>query len=223
MLYEVEVCVRGLEATRALFDAIAGLIGYRRHRGDDVFLQYEPFDGGSPRIAFRQSERSGSVASLTLSVESREAVEHAAAALRQAGAQVDGPNLRSDEGEERYALRFSDPDGNRFQIVEEPASRTPRVARIWRSRVRSGMLRAYRRYVGTTGLADYRDTPGNLGAWILGAQRDDYDDVLTLSFWESRDAIVRFAGEPISRAQYYPQDDRYLLDFPKEVEHFDIG
>jgi heme-degrading monooxygenase HmoA/catechol 2,3-dioxygenase-like lactoylglutathione lyase family enzyme len=224
MLYQVEMRVRRLEATRTFFDAIASLVGFQRRYGDDLFLRYEPVDCGYPRIAFRRSDEPGNASSLILSVESRAAVEQAAAALREAGTDVEGPDLRSYDGSERYALAFSDPDGNRFEIVAEPvASRTPRIARIWRSRVRPGMLRAYRRYIGTTGLADYRDTPGNLGAWILGAQRDGYDDVLTLSFWESRDAIVRFAGEPISRAQYYAEDEKYLLDFPKEVEHFDLN
>ncbi|HZY98755.1 MAG TPA: hypothetical protein VFE36_04210, partial [Candidatus Baltobacteraceae bacterium] len=79
-----------------------------------------------------------------------------------------------------------------------------------------------RRYIGATGIPDYRSTEGNLGAWILSAPRDHHDDVITLSFWDSRDAIARFAGEPVERAQYYPEDENYLLDFPKEVEHFTI-
>jgi len=36
---------------------------------------------------------------------------------------------------------------------------------------------------------------------------------VTLSFWESRDAIVAFAGTDIEAAKYYPEDEKYLLEF----------
>lgn len=224
MLHHVDVHVRRLEPVQALFDALGETIGYRRRVRDDDFVGYETSSGGRPRIGFILDEQAGGSMRLAFSVATRELVDQAGEILRaNAAAALEGPSLNPEYGDDYYAVFFEDPDGNKYEILVDPAvAPAPRVARIWRSRVRPGKIRAYRRYIGTTGIPDYRSTDGNLGAWILSRPHEDHDDVLTLSFWESRDAIVRFAGEPVERAQYYPEDENYLLDFPKEVEHFNI-
>lgn len=224
MLHHVDVHVRRLDPVRTLFDALSETIRYRCRVRDDDFVGYEPMAGGRPRVGFLRDEEAGGSMRLAFSVESRELVDHAGELVRaNAAAAIEGPALHPEYGDDYYAVFFEDPDGNKYEILADPAIvPAPRVARIWRGRVRSGKIRAYRRYIGATGIPDYRSTEGNLGAWILSAPRDDHDDVITLSFWDSRDAIVRFAGEPVERAQYYPEDENYLLDFPKEVEHFDI-
>ncbi len=96
------------------------------------------------------------------------------------------------------------------------------IARIWRGRVRPGMLAEYRRYIAQTGLRDYQETPGNLGAYMFTRELPDHGEVMTLSLWDSYGAIARFAGTPVDRARYYPEDERFLLDFPERVEHFDV-
>jgi predicted lactoylglutathione lyase/heme-degrading monooxygenase HmoA len=225
MLHHVDVHVRDLAAAKELFDALADSIGYRRRSADDEFIGYEPVDGGRPRFGLLRDENAGGSMRLAFAVGRRAQVDAAAGFAREHGATaIEGPGLHPEYGDDYYAVFFEDADGNKYEIIADPvAARTPRIARIWRSRVRPGQIRAYRRYIGATGIVDYRSTAGNCGAWILSAQHaDDYDDVITLSFWDSRDAIVRFAGEPIERAQYYPEDEKYLLDFPKEVEHFNI-
>jgi len=75
--------------------------------------------------------------------------------------------------------------------------------------------------VRDTGLADYRATPGNLGALIAVRDLDDdRAEVITLSWWSSMDALRGVAGDDVERAAYYPQDDRYLLTKPEKVQHF---
>jgi heme-degrading monooxygenase HmoA len=96
------------------------------------------------------------------------------------------------------------------------------IARIWRGRVRSGMLEEYRAYIAQTGLLDYRATSGNRGAYMFTQERDGYGEVITLSLWDDRQSIAAFAGEDITRARYYPEDTRFLLDFPVRVEHYDV-
>ena len=39
----------------------------------------------------------------------------------------------------------------------------------------------------------------------------------TLSFWESREAVKAFAGDPIEKALYFPEDEKYLLEFESTV------
>ncbi|HUG86823.1 MAG TPA: hypothetical protein VMM13_19795 [Euzebya sp.] len=45
-------------------------------------------------------------------------------------------------------------------------------------------------------------------------------EVITLSFWESEEAIKDFAGEDISRGVFYPEDDRFLIRPSETVEHY---
>lgn len=224
MLHHVDIHVRELAPVKALFDAIAETIRYHRLHDEPDFLSYEPADGGRPRIGFLPGAQSGGTMRLAFAVDSRERVDDAARLAVANGAGVmEGPSLNPEYGDDYYACFFDDPDGNKYEIVADPqAARIPRIARIWRSRVRPGMLRSYRRYIGNTGMNDYRKTPGNCGAWMLSATHEEHDDIITLSFWDSRPSVVRFAGEPIERAQYYPDDKKYLLDFPEKVEHFDI-
>lgn len=46
------------------------------------------------------------------------------------------------------------------------------------------------------------------GAWVLRRMDGDTAHFLTLSFWESRDAIVAFAGADIEVAKYYAEDEK---------------
>ncbi len=96
------------------------------------------------------------------------------------------------------------------------------IARVWRGRVHSGMLDEYRAYIGQTGLTDYRATPGNQGAWMFTRECDGYGEVITVSLWDREESIAPFAGEDLTKARYYPEDERFLLDFPERVEHYDV-
>ena len=74
------------------------------------------------------------------------------------------------------------------------------IARTWRGWTRAEDADAYVGYLLETGLRAYRETPGNRGAHLL--RRDDGDRVefVTLSFWDSLEAVKRFAGEEVGRA-----------------------
>jgi len=96
------------------------------------------------------------------------------------------------------------------------------IARVWRGATRAEDADAYVRYLERTGLKDYRDTPGNLGAYVLWRVVGDRAEFLTLSLWESRDAVRGFAGDDIDRAVFYPEDDRFLIDRDLTVAHFEV-
>jgi heme-degrading monooxygenase HmoA len=81
---------------------------------------------------------------------------------------------------------------------------------MWRGWVRTEDRDAYVTYIEETGMAEYRRTPGNRSAHLLTRDLDDgRTEIVTLSFWDSREVIHGFAGEDISRAVFYPEDDRY--------------
>ena len=96
------------------------------------------------------------------------------------------------------------------------------ILREWRGELRRELVGEYVAYMRDTGLADYRATPGNLGALIAVRDLDDERaEVITLSWWPSMDAIRGFAGDDVERAVYYPEDDRYLLTKPDRVQHYE--
>jgi heme-degrading monooxygenase HmoA len=96
------------------------------------------------------------------------------------------------------------------------------IARVWRGRIRASDLQAYATYIDSTGIVDYKSTPGNRGAYFLSHVDGDEAHVVTLSFWDSLASIRAFAGDDVTLARYYPRDREYLLDFPERVEHFEV-
>jgi len=95
---------------------------------------------------------------------------------------------------------------------------------MWRGWVSTDRAREYVDYISRTGLAAYRQTPGNRGAemWIrdLG---DGRSEMTTLSWWESLDDIRGFAGDNIDQAVFYPEDDDYLIDRETTVTHHEVA
>jgi heme-degrading monooxygenase HmoA len=96
------------------------------------------------------------------------------------------------------------------------------IARIWRGWTRREDADAYAEYVHQTGIKGYRATPGNRGAWVLRREDGARTLFVTLSFWDSRDAIHAFAGDDIEQAVFYAEDDRFLVEREWQVTHYDV-
>lgn len=97
------------------------------------------------------------------------------------------------------------------------------VVRMWRGVVRSKDRQAYVEYIERTGMREYRETPGNEEAWMLSRDLGDgRTEIVTLSRWESSEAIVGFAGDDIERAVFYPEDEEYLIERDLTVRHYRI-
>lgn len=123
MLHHIDVHVRDVAATAALLDAIGEFVGYHRLEspGDDDepgFVGFGTAEGGRPRIGLIPDESArGGTMRLAFSARSREEVDGAARAARDAGAlAIEGPALHEEYGD-YYAVFFEDRDGNRFEIA----------------------------------------------------------------------------------------------------------
>ena len=95
------------------------------------------------------------------------------------------------------------------------------IARRWHGRVPGSKAGEYLRLMNDVGLADYRSTEGNRGAWCLHRREGDVVHVETFTLWEDEDAIRRFAGDDLLKARYYDKDADFLLEFEPEVLHFE--
>ena len=96
------------------------------------------------------------------------------------------------------------------------------IARIWRGVTDEADAHAYLKVLHRTGLQEYRATPGNRGVVVLRRLADGKAEFVLLTFWESEAAIRSFAGDDISRAVFYPEDDHYLIERGEAVDHFEV-
>lgn len=98
------------------------------------------------------------------------------------------------------------------------------LARMWRGATSAADADAYLDYLRRTGLRGYAETPGNRGALVLRRVVGDRAEFVTLSFWESLDAVRGFStGEDVTRAVFYPADDRFLVARDRYAEHFEVA
>jgi heme-degrading monooxygenase HmoA len=96
------------------------------------------------------------------------------------------------------------------------------IARTWTGVVLRADADAYADYIRETGFAEYGQTAGNRGAWMLRRDDGDRTEFVTLSMWDSVDAIKAFAGDDIEAAVLYPEDERYLIDGESRVTHYEV-
>ena len=95
------------------------------------------------------------------------------------------------------------------------------IARFWTGAVRRADADGYADYIRETGFAEYGRTAGNRGAWMLRRDDGDRTEFITLSMWDSVEAIKAFAGEDIEAAVLYPEDERYLVG-ESSVTHYEV-
>ena len=95
------------------------------------------------------------------------------------------------------------------------------TARRWHGRVPADKADEYLLLMRQVGLADYRSTQGNRGAWCLHRREGAVVHVEMFTLWEDMDAIRRFAGDELTKAKYYDFDPDYLLELEPEVTHFE--
>jgi heme-degrading monooxygenase HmoA len=96
------------------------------------------------------------------------------------------------------------------------------IVRIWHGRTARERADAYARFLEERAIPDYRSVAGNLGVQILRRDDGDVTHFLTVTRWQSEDAIRAFAGDEVLRAKYYPEDRDFLLEFEPEVTHYDV-
>ena len=96
------------------------------------------------------------------------------------------------------------------------------IARLWRGVTRAKDHETYLDYLKRTGVPEILKTAGNLGIHLLHRVDGDQAEFLFISFWDSFEAIRRFAGADAETAVYYPEDRTYLLELTPKVIHYEM-
>ena len=96
------------------------------------------------------------------------------------------------------------------------------IARTWRGWTSAADADRYVDYLNETGVREYRETPGNRGVFVLRRTKDDRAEFLLVSLWDGMDAVRAFAGEDVSSAVFYPEDDAFLVERETHADHFEV-
>jgi len=96
------------------------------------------------------------------------------------------------------------------------------ICRIWHGRTSRENANAYANFLRERAIPDYQSIAGNLSVSILRRDEADVTHFLTVTKWESEEAIRDFAGADLLKAKYYAEDASYLLEYEPEVQHFVI-
>jgi len=96
----------------------------------------------------------------------------------------------------------------------------PTIARIWRGRVRRESADAYEAYNYEVGIRPLVEKA--LGVQALREDRGDEVLFMTISYWESIEAMAQFTGGDPSAIHHLPRDREFLIELPKSVQILEI-
>ena len=96
------------------------------------------------------------------------------------------------------------------------------IVRMWHGTVPTPKAGAYREFLKARAIPDYQSVEGNISVHILERSEGAITHFVTLTFWEDMESIKAFAGEDVSAAKYYPEDQDFLLEFEPKVVHYEL-
>jgi heme-degrading monooxygenase HmoA len=120
----------------------------------------------------------------------------------------------------RDAALTAQPDASASPDVRKKPKRM--VARIWHGRTLTAKADDYERYLQASGVKKILATDGNHGVEVLRHTDGTQTDFIVISYWESIEAVKRFAGADYQRAVILPRDGEYLIDVEPKVVHYEV-
>lgn len=99
-------------------------------------------------------------------------------------------------------------------------SATPTIARIWRGRTRRNVADAYQDYLHEVGIKPLMEKA--LGVQNFRENRTTESVFMTISYWESVEAMSRFTGGDPTRIHHLPRDAEFLIELPESVQVLEI-
>ncbi len=92
----------------------------------------------------------------------------------------------------------------------------PAIVRIWRGRTPRNRAEEYEAYNYEAGIKPLIEKA--LGVQTLREDRENETEFMTISYWESVEAMSKFtAGDP-RKVHHLERDKEFLIELPKEVQ-----
>jgi hypothetical protein len=96
----------------------------------------------------------------------------------------------------------------------------PRIARIWRGRTVAAKADEYAHYLYEEGIKPLAEKA--LGVQMFREDRAGESEFVTISYWESVQAMSRFAGDDPTRIHHLERDAEFLVELPRGVQILQI-
>ncbi|HJZ93454.1 MAG TPA: hypothetical protein VKE40_21430 [Gemmataceae bacterium] len=100
-------------------------------------------------------------------------------------------------------------------MTDRPPRRAT-IVRIWRGRTLRHRADEYEAYNYEAGIKPL--VAKALGVQTLREDRENESEFVTISYWESVEAMSRFTGGDPTRVHHLDRDEEFLIDLPKEVQ-----
>ncbi|HEX9747055.1 MAG TPA: hypothetical protein VGB86_01490 [Methylomirabilota bacterium] len=104
--------------------------------------------------------------------------------------------------------------------MNKQANPRPTIARIWRGRTTAARADEYARYLYEHGIRPLEAKA--LGVQLLREDCATESEFVTISYWESVEAMSRFAGPDPRRIHHLERDPEFLIELPSGVQILDI-
>jgi hypothetical protein len=92
----------------------------------------------------------------------------------------------------------------------------PTIARIWRGRTTRENADAYAPYLYEEGIKPLKQKA--LGVQQFREDRETESEFVTVSYWESVEAMARFTGGDPNKIHHLPCDEEFLIELPESVQ-----
>ncbi len=96
------------------------------------------------------------------------------------------------------------------------------IARIWHGRTLTAKADDYEKYLQATGVKKILATEGNHGVEVLRRTDGPKTDFIVMSYWESIEAVKKFAGPDYEKAVMMPRDAEFLIEVEPGVAHYEV-
>jgi heme-degrading monooxygenase HmoA len=92
----------------------------------------------------------------------------------------------------------------------------PTIARVWRGRTTRARADDYERYNYEVGVKPLIEMA--LGVQTFREDREHETEFVTVSYWESVEAMSRFTGGDPTRIHHLDRDAEWLIELPDRVQ-----
>src|SRR5262245_7987608 len=92
----------------------------------------------------------------------------------------------------------------------------PRIARVWRGRTTRDKADAYQAYNCEAGIKPLIGKA--LAVQTFREDRPEETEFVTISYWESVEAMSKFTGGDPTRIHHLDRDAEFLIELPKAVQ-----
>jgi heme-degrading monooxygenase HmoA len=106
--------------------------------------------------------------------------------------------------------------------VERRDRRAAVIARVWSAKTTKERVPQYAGHLADTVIPELRALAGFEGAQLLQRNNGDSTEIVVITFWQSLEAIRRFAGDDTEGAVVPEKAARLLESYDRRVKHYEL-